>query len=105
MCLVGGRLTGRSAAYAGRQGYRVEILIPNRGAERDQSQPLRFLDFLIYDALPAALLHGGGILVNVPRPERYALHKLIVAGIERDRQDRQGSGTSRDAAAHPSRAA
>ena len=46
--------------------------------------PLRFLDFLIYDAIPAAMLHDGGVLVNVPRPERYALHKLIVSRRRRE---------------------
>jgi hypothetical protein len=46
--------------------------------------PLRFLDFLIYDAVPAVLLHNGGVLVNVPRPERYALHKLIVSRRRRE---------------------
>ena len=40
---------------------------------------MRFLDFLIYAAVPAVVLHGGGVRVNVPAPERYALHKLIVA--------------------------
>ena len=44
----------------------------------------RFLDFLIYDAVPAVLLHDGGVLVNVPRPERYALHKLIVSRRRRE---------------------
>lgn len=83
---IDGRLT---AAYAGEGGYRVEVLVPNRGPDRDRPQalpaigamavPLRFLDFLIYDAVPAVLLHDGGVLVNVPRPERYALHKLIVS--------------------------
>jgi hypothetical protein len=86
-----GRLT---AAYAGEGGYRVEILVPNRGPDRDEPQalpaigamavPLRFLDFLIYDAVPAVLLHEAGVLVNVPRPERYALHKLIVSRRRRE---------------------
>ena len=86
-----GRLT---AAYAGADGYRVEVLVPNRGPDRDAPQPLpaigamgiplRFLDFLIYDAVPAVLLHDGGVLVNVPRPERYALHKLIVSRRRRE---------------------
>jgi len=67
----------------------VEFLTPNRGAETDasthlpalqtQAQPLRFLDFLIYEATPAVLLQGEGVLVNVPRPERFAVHKLILA--------------------------
>lgn len=84
----------RTAAYVGEGGYRVEILVPSRGAERDapqplpaigaMGQPLRFLDFLIFDAIPSALLHEGGVLVQVPRPERYALHKLIVSRRRRE---------------------
>jgi hypothetical protein len=30
------------------------------------------------------MLHDGGVLVNVPRPERYALHKLIVSRRRRE---------------------
>jgi hypothetical protein len=40
---------------------------------------LCFLDFLIRDPEPAVLLHGAGVLVSVPAPQRFALHKLIVA--------------------------
>ena len=45
------------------------------------------------DAIDAALLYRDGILVKVPRPERYAIHKLIVAsrcdkrGILKSRKD------------------
>jgi hypothetical protein len=75
-------------------GYRVadtlvELLTPNRGPERDApvalpalgvyAKPLRFLDFLLTEALPAAVPYRYGILVNVPQPARYAVHKLIVA--------------------------
>ena len=42
--------------------------------------PLRFLDYLIEETQPAAVVGGSGILVNVPRPGRFALHKLLVAG-------------------------
>lgn len=76
-------------SYLAASALRVEFLTPNRGAETDtsthlpalqtQAQPLRFLDFLIYEATPAVLLHGEGVLVNVPRPERFAVHKLILA--------------------------
>ncbi|WP_439817723.1 nucleotidyltransferase family protein [Zavarzinia sp. CC-PAN008] len=79
-------------AYANAAGYRVEILVPNRGSDElarsparmpalggSDAQPLRFLDFLIYQAVPTTLLYDAGIPVNVPRPERYAVHKLIVA--------------------------
>jgi hypothetical protein len=70
------------------------VLVSNHGSLLDEPQtlpaigtmaiPLRFLDFLIYDAIPAAMLHDGGVLVNVPRPERYALHKLIVSRRRRE---------------------
>jgi hypothetical protein len=40
---------------------------------------LHFLDFLIKDPIPAVSLYMEGILVQVPRPERYAIHKLIVS--------------------------
>ncbi len=43
------------------------------------AQPLRFLDYLIEDHQPAALVGRSGILVNLPSPARYALHKLVVA--------------------------
>lgn len=41
--------------------------------------PLRFLDFLIRHPIRSVLLHGPGIPVLIPSPERYAVHKLIVA--------------------------
>jgi hypothetical protein len=43
------------------------------------AQPLRFLDYLLYGDVPTVVLHGPGIAVNVPAPERCAVHKLIVA--------------------------
>jgi hypothetical protein len=43
------------------------------------AQGLPFLNFLIADPVPAVALYREGVLVQVPRPERYAIHKLIVA--------------------------
>jgi len=70
-------------------GVRVDFLTPNRGRDTEQpvplpafgmdAQPLRFLDFLIRDPEQAVLLHGAGILVSVPSPARFALHKLIIS--------------------------
>lgn len=48
-------------------------------ALRVDAQPLRFLDFLIYREVQAVSLRGAGIPVNVPAPERFALHKLLVS--------------------------
>lgn len=44
-------------------------------------QPLKFMEYLLEDLQQAALFCAdGAVLVNVPHPARYALHKLIVAG-------------------------
>lgn len=40
---------------------------------------LHFLDFLIKEPIPSVLLYMEGLLVQIPRPERYAVHKLIVS--------------------------
>jgi hypothetical protein len=98
---------GRFATrFVSRSGYRVEFLTPNTGsAEHDgrparmpalggaSAEPLRFLDFLIYEPVRAVLLHGAGVPVLVPAPERFAVHKLIVAA--RRRSDKDGTAKSR----------
>lgn len=80
----------------GGSGQLVEFLTPAFGAEdiRDlpalgvSAQALNYLNFLIADPIPAAAIYRAGVLVQVPRPERYAIHKLIVA----DRR-REGAGS------------
>jgi hypothetical protein len=79
----------RVTTYQAVGGLRVDFLTPNRGADTDapralpalgtDAQPLRFLDFLVHEPQPAVVLHGTGVYVLVPAPERYAVHKLIVA--------------------------
>ena len=79
----------RSTSYVAAGGLRVDFLTPNRGAESGEpaalpalatdAHPLRFLDYLIHEPTQAVVLHGAGVYVSVPTPERYALHKLIVA--------------------------
>jgi len=75
--------------YQTARHFRVDFLTPNEGADtsnpqrlpalRTDAEPLRFLDFLIRDPEPAVVLHGAGVAVLVPQPERFALHKLIVS--------------------------
>lgn len=44
--------------------------------------PLKFMEFSLKDIRQVAILADeGAVLVNVPNPARYALHKLIVAGL------------------------
>jgi hypothetical protein len=86
-----------TTAYRNRARYRVDFLTPNRGSGRLQdrpvrmkalggagAQPLRHLDFLIREPERSVLLTKGGVPVSIPRAERYAVHKLIVAA---ERQD------------------
>jgi hypothetical protein len=46
---------------------------------RAGAAPLQHLRWLVQDPIPAAVLYGAGVLVRVPQPARYAVHKLILA--------------------------
>ncbi len=49
-------------------------------------QPLKFMEFSLQQVQQTALLsNDGAVMVNVPHPARYALHKLLVFG------EREGS--------------
>jgi hypothetical protein len=84
----------RTVSYMAASSLRVDFLTPYRGRDTEEprklpapgtdAQPLRFLDFLIRDPEQAVLLHAEGILVSVPAPQRFALHKLIVARRRRE---------------------
>lgn len=52
------------------------IALPSLGVK---AQGLHFLNYLIADPIPAVALYRSGVLVQIPRPERFAIHKLIVA--------------------------
>jgi hypothetical protein len=43
------------------------------------AQPLAGLDYLLDGSIAAAVVGGGGVLVHVPQPGRFALHKLWVS--------------------------
>ncbi|WP_347341826.1 GSU2403 family nucleotidyltransferase fold protein, partial [Bradyrhizobium uaiense] len=97
-----GRLSTR---FVSRGNFNVEFLTPNQWSD-DQAgkpvpmpalggaaaSPLRFLDYLIYQPVRAVLLHGAGVPVLVPSPERYAIHKLIVGS--RRKADRDATAKS-----------
>ena len=48
---------------------------------------LHFLNYLIADPLHAAAIYREGLQVRVPRPERFAIHTLIVADRRREGPD------------------
>ena len=43
------------------------------------ARALHHLNYLIAEPIAAALAYRAGVLVQIPRPERFAVHKLIVA--------------------------
>lgn len=94
-----------STQFVSRGNFKVEFLTPNVWSDDQAGKPvpmpalggasafpLRFLDYLIYEPIRAVLLHGAGVPVLIPSPERYAIHKLIVGS--RRQQDRDGTAKS-----------
>ena len=69
--------------------FQVDVLTPMRGRESQRpvsldefhtfAKPLRFLDYVLEDIQPAVLLYEHGIMINVPAPARFAIHKCIVS--------------------------
>jgi hypothetical protein len=94
------QIDGRhTTQYVSRSRFKVEFLAPNTGSSEHDGRPvpmpalggasatpLRFLEFLIHEPVRSVLLHNAGIPVLVPAPERYAVHKLIIAS-RRHRSD------------------
>lgn len=81
-------------------GTPIDFLTPRRRGGKSvvalkelglHGQALPYLDFVIAGAIDAVGLYREGALVRVPAPERYAVHKLIVAA------ERQGSFRAKSA--------
>ena len=71
----------------------VEFLTPSFGDKEEQkplpalgveAQGLHHLNYLIANPIKAALTYRSGVLVQIPQPERFAIHKLIVADRRRE---------------------
>jgi hypothetical protein len=86
----------------------IEFLTPSFDEEegiRDlptlgvSAQSLHFLNYLIAEPIQVPFLYRSGVLVQVPRPERFAVHKLIVADRRRDGPDELKSRKDRAQAA------
>ena len=86
----------------------VEFLTPSFRPEEDirelpalgvAAQSLHFLNYLIAEPIKAAALYRSGVLVQIPRPEAYAIHKLIVADRRRTGPDQLKSRKDRAQAA------
>lgn len=69
-------------------GVVLDILTPRRRGSKDLvhheglgvwAQALAYLEFSLVEPIDAVVLYREGIPVRIPAPERYAIHKLIVA--------------------------
>jgi hypothetical protein len=82
--------TGATYLNPAEPELRVDFVTPlNRAGEKPFNlpnlnvalQPLRFMEFALEHPTQAAVFHEeGAVIVNVPAPIRYALHKLLVWG-------------------------
>ena len=85
----------------------VEFLTPAFGDETVKPLPalgvsaqgLNYLNYLIAEPIHAVALYRSGILVQIPRPERFAVHKLIVADRRMGGPDQAKSAKDRAQAA------
>jgi hypothetical protein len=80
--LVEGKSTLDVLAPVSRQGEGVHPH-PTLGIA---TQMLPFLEFALVDPVEAVALYREGAAIRMPRPERFALHKLIVADLRRGRE-------------------
>lgn len=71
---------------------KLEVLTTYRNHEEDgqlknmnnvgfMGQPLPYMEFLTKEPVRAVILSGEGILTNVPSPDRYAVHKIMVSQV------------------------
>ena len=74
----------------------VEFLAPSFEAEEGirplkalgvDARTLHHMNYLIAEPIKAAVTYRNGVLVQIPQPERFAIHKLIVADRRRDGAD------------------
>lgn len=85
----------------------VEFLTPAFGEETVKplpalgvsAQALHYLNYLIAEPIPALALYRSGVLVQIPRPERFAIHKLILADRRKGGPDQSKSRKDRAQAA------
>jgi hypothetical protein len=71
------------------QEFHVDLLTPLYGRDTGEpvclphfnsyAQPMRFLEYLLDDIQGVVIPFRSGVLVNVPTPARFAVHKLVVS--------------------------
>jgi hypothetical protein len=69
--------------------WKIDLLTAQMGANREEpieiprfgayAQPLTFMDYLLEKSMEAVIIGPTAVLVRVPDPARFAVHKLLVA--------------------------
>ncbi len=106
--LAGG--AGASYKLTGDPEFQIDFLTSLHRGEGDPVlvpdlnialQPLRFMEFSLERVIQAVLIdrNGAAVLVSVPAPERFAIHKLMVAGERAGAQRTKANKDLRQAAA------
>jgi hypothetical protein len=107
----GFRPSDKTATFTSKvdKNLRVDFLAPAVGSRRAvfrhdglgvNLQPLAFIEYLLEDVDQAAVLSAlGSVLVNIPDPARYALHKLLVYAERLGRNPLKANKDLRQAAA------
>jgi hypothetical protein len=82
---------GASYRHATQAEYQIDFLCPKH-SDSDEPinipnldvalQPLRFMEFSLEQVQQTTLMDGTGrcVVVTLPAPERYAVHKLLIIG-------------------------
>lgn len=82
------RASAPPSRFRSHSGLIVEFLTTSRRSETHlqaianlgvSAEALPYMDFLVEDNIEAAIAWQDGVLIRVPAPARYAVHKLIVA--------------------------
>lgn len=68
------------------RGRKSPVLVEDLGCS---AEALSFMEYLAEDCMETVVLYGSGVLVRVPPPMRYAVHKLLIA------QERHGRSSSK----------
>lgn len=69
-----------------RRGRTSPVLVQELGCS---AEALTFMEYLAEESMETVALYGAGVLVRVPPPTRYAIHKLLIA------QERRGTFTAK----------
>lgn len=83
--------TGASDEHRDEPEFQIDVLTPRTSDSEDPIripnldvalQPLRFMEFSLEDVQQTTLFDPTGrcVVVNLPAPQRYAVHKLLIIG-------------------------